>query len=179
MLHLLDSNVLITANDTYYELARIRPFWNWILAQARRNVVKIPQEILDEITPADEEFRLWLAANRTDLSISEVHNPSLIESVLLNGYGFNLADLDDTTTLEQTNDAILIAYAMTHRSDRCVVTLEGIQTPNDNLPKPQNRKIPLVCHQLGVSCLDTFGLIRELDFRIPLPPDFRDTSATS
>jgi len=88
MLYLLDSNVLITANDTYYELERIRPFWDWIHAEAKRNVVKMPQEMLDEITPASEDFRLWLATNLADLSIPEVPRPSLVESVLLNGYGF-------------------------------------------------------------------------------------------
>jgi hypothetical protein len=167
MLYLLDSNVLITANDTYYELERIRPFWDWICAEAKRNVVKIPQEMWDEITPASEDFLLWLSANQVDLAIDEVQSPSLVESVLLNGYGFNQSDLDDIATIEQTNDAILIAYALADRSNRCVVTLEGVQSPDAHLPKPENRKIPLVCHRLGVTCINTFDLIRQLDFRIP------------
>lgn len=167
MLYLLDSNVLITANDTYYELERIRPFWNWIRAEAKRNVIKIPQEVWDEITPASEDFRLWLSANQGDLAIHEVRSPSLVESVLLNGYGFNRSDVDDITTVEQTNDAILIAYALADRCNRCVVTLEGVQNPDARLPMPHNRKIPLVCRRMGVTCIDTFDLIRELDFRIP------------
>jgi len=167
MLYLLDSNVLITANDTYYELDRFQPFWDWIRAEAKRNVVKIPQEILDEISPASEDFRIWLATNHAVLSSHEVHSPTLEESVLLNGYGFNESDLDDVATVEQTNDAILIAYALADQSNRCVVTLEGVQSPYAQLPKPRNRKIPLVCHLLGVACINTFDLIRELDFRIP------------
>ena len=121
MLYLLDSNVLITANDTYYELDRFQPFWDWIRAEAKRNVVKIPQEILDEISPASEDFRIWLATNHADLSIHEVHSPTLEESVLLNGYGFNESDLDDVATVEQTNDAILIAYCAcrSEQSLRC------------------------------------------------------------
>ena len=168
MLYLLDSNVLITANDTYYELDRIRPFWDWIHAEAKRNVVKMPQEILEEITPASEDFRLWLAANLADLSIYEAVEPSLVESVLLHGYEFAQSDLDDIATVEHNKDAILIAYALAEKNNRCVVTLEGIQSPNGSLPKPQKRKIPLVCHKLGITCLDTFDLIRELDFRITL-----------
>ncbi len=180
MLYLLDSNVLITANDTYYELERIRPFWDWIRAEAKRNVVKIPREMWDEIRPASEDFRLWLSANQVDLAIDEVHSPSLVESVLLNGYGFNRSDVDDIATIEQTNDAILIAYALANRSNRCIVTLEGVQSPDaPHLPKPQNRKIPLVCRRLGVRCIDTFELIRELDFRIPLSPNLGDRSPTS
>ena len=179
MLYLLDSNVLITANDTYYELERIRPFWDWIRAEAKRSVVKIPQEMWDEITPASEDFRLWLSSSHVDLAIKEVHSPSLVETVLLNGYGFNPSDLDDIATVELTNDAILIAYALADKINRSVVTLEGVQSPVGNLPKPQNRKIPLVCRRLGVTCIDTFELIRELDFRIPLSPSPGDTSATS
>lgn len=179
MLYILDSNVLITANDSYYELERIRQFWDWIRAESKRNVVKIPKEMLDEITPASEEFMLWILAYQVELAIYEAQSPSIIESVLLNGYGFNQADIDDIATIEQTNDAILIAYALADKSNRCVVTLEGIQSPNTNLPKPQNRKIPLVCRQLGVRCIDTFDLIRELDFRIPLSANFRDTIAST
>ncbi len=168
MLYLLDSNVLITANDTYYELERIRPFWDWIHAEAKRNVVKMPQEMLDEITPASEDFRLWLATNLADLSIPEVPRPSLVQSVLLNGYGYAQLDVDDIATVEQNRDAILIAYALADSSNRCVVTLEGVQSPGGGTPRPKNRKIPFACHRLGVSCCDTFDLIRELDFRIPL-----------
>ncbi len=162
MLYLLDSNVLITANATYYELKRIRPFWDWILSEAKRNVIKMPQEILDEIIPAHEDFGLWLETNLADFA-----KPSLVEAVLLDGFGFSQSDLDDIATVEHNKDAILIAYALADKSNRCVVTLEGIQNPAASLPKPQNRKIPLVCHQLGIPCLNTFALIRELDFRIP------------
>ena len=152
MLYLLDSNVLITANDTYYELERIRPFWDWICAVAKRNVVKIPQEMWDEITPASKDFRLWLSANQEYLAIHEVPSPSLVESVLLKGYGFNRSDLDDITTAEQTNDAILIAYALADRNNRCVVTLEGIQRPDARLPKPFHaERYALVCHRLGIT----------------------------
>ena len=179
MLYLLDSNVLITANDTYYELERIRQFWDWIRSEAKRNVVKIPQEVWDEITPASDHFRFWLSENQADLAIHEIRSSSLVESVLLNGYGFNRFDLDDIATVEQTNDAILIAYALVDRSNRCVVTLEGVQSPDTRLPKPQNRKIPLVCRRLGVTCIDTFDLIRELDFRIPLSPSPEVTNAIS
>ena len=167
MLYLLDSNVLITANDTYYEFDRFQPFWDWIRAEAKRNVVKIPQEILDEISPASEDFRIWLAAIHADISIHEEYSQSLVESVLLNGYGFDQSDFDDVATVEQTNDAILIAYALADKSNRCVVTLEGAQSPYTQLPKPQNRKIPLGCHRLSVACINTFDLIRVLDFRIP------------
>ena len=48
MLYLLDSNVLITANATYYECGRIPQFWEWIAQEAMRNIVKLPVEILRE-----------------------------------------------------------------------------------------------------------------------------------
>ena len=167
MRYLLDSNVLITANDTYYEIGRIRQFWDWILAEANRSVVNLPEEILSEISPANEDFRRWLEVNRPELSIAEARPRSLVESVLTQGYGYSLANLANADSIANTRDALLIAYALVDVNERCVVTLEAVQSSVGSLPMPRNRKIPLVCHRLGIRCIDTFDLIRELDFRIP------------
>lgn len=49
MLYLLDANVLITANNTYYPLDQIPEFWSWVHHQAISNRIKIPREIMEEI----------------------------------------------------------------------------------------------------------------------------------
>lgn len=36
MLYLLDANVLITANNSYYEIGRVDEFWDWLSTLARR-----------------------------------------------------------------------------------------------------------------------------------------------
>ena len=55
MLYLLDANVLITAQQTYYARDQIPEFWDWLLDQAQNNHVKLPYEILHEITAGQKD----------------------------------------------------------------------------------------------------------------------------
>jgi hypothetical protein len=43
VLYLLDANVLITANSTYYPLDQIPEFWSWVHHQGNANRLKIPR----------------------------------------------------------------------------------------------------------------------------------------
>jgi hypothetical protein len=52
----------------------------------------------------------------------------------------------------------LIAYALARAEERCVVTVE-VSKPSK---KRQNRKIPDVCGDFGVRCLDPFQAYRYL-----------------
>jgi hypothetical protein len=49
VLYLLDANILITANNSYYPLDQVPEFWSWIQYQGESGNVKIPLEILEEI----------------------------------------------------------------------------------------------------------------------------------
>ena len=174
MLYLLDANVLIEANGDYYPQDRIPQFWLWLARMAQRDIVKAPPVILDEITPneSDEPFTGWFNQNRRDLQFDEPPSSSMLNRVFLEGYGFaQNADLRQSALAR--NDAQLISYALTDPAARKVVTMEARQSPHETLPLPRNRKIPLVCRLLGIPCINTFELIRELDFRIPL----RDTAS--
>lgn len=171
MQYLLDANVLITANSSYYEIERIPHFWDWIAKQASLNVVKLPEEMMSEVTPnkQDNLFLQWLASNKSALTLEREQVQPYLEFVLQRGYGIDDANpADEGFAFDNTNDAFLIAYALADQGGRRVVTLEGVQQTSDQLPLPRKRKIPLVCRILGVSCINTFDLIRELNFRIPL-----------
>ena len=168
-LYLLDSSVLITANASYYEYGRIPHFWEWISRRARDGVIKIPIPVLNEITPSkkDPNFLAWLNANIPDLSFTEPLSQTDLVHVLRRGYSYSPSAIAAGDTAQTENDALLVAMALASSSSRCVVTLERPQGSTATLPKPGNRRIPLVCDLLGVKWIDTFDLIRELDFRIP------------
>ena len=169
MQYLLDSNVLITANALYYETGRIPQFWDWISDKAKNGAIKVPDEILREITPSDNDqaFKSWMTENSSKLKLVEESNNLDVFQVLSKGYGFDPDTLREGVSVENTNDAILVAYAFSANGSRCIVTLEAEQTVHGPLPSPANRKIPLVCDLLGVPHINTFDLIRKLDFRIP------------
>ena len=181
MQYLLDANVLITANNQYYEIERIPHFWEWIAELAGLGIIKLPEEMMREITPGKQysAFLDWLANNRIALTLNREQIQPYLNIVFQRGYG--ISESDQATagfTESNANDAVLIAYALADSANRIVVTLESVQETGEQLPIPRRRKIPLVCRQLGVECIDTFKLIRELDFRIPLSPNLGDISAT-
>jgi hypothetical protein len=54
----------------------------------------------------------------------------------------------------------LIAAALSDAANRCVATAE-VSKPTTTRT---NRRVPDVCNTLGVQWMDSFGLIRALDF---------------
>lgn len=159
MLYLLDANVLITAHNTYYPIARVPQFWEWIIDNAENGRIKIPYEILGELEAGKKEDELfkWVKKNKKTLLLDENVDILLVNKVIEQGYA---KDLTDDETHKLGCDPFLIAYAMAE-SGRCVVTLEASKPS----AKRANRRIPDVCKQLNIRCIDTFAMLRELDFR--------------
>lgn len=159
MLYLLDANVLITAHNTYYPIERVPQFWEWIIDNAENGRIKIPYEILKELEAGTRKDTLseWVKTNRKTLLLDEDVDKLFVNKIIEQGYA---SDLTDDETHKLGRDPFLIAYAMAE-SDRCVVTLET------SSPRKQraNRKIPDVCDQLNIRCIDTFAMLRALDFR--------------
>jgi len=70
------------------------------------------------------------------------------------------AALSDDEIEQIGRDPFLIAYALALPADRCVVTTEVSRPTLER----QNRRIPDVCASLGVTCCDTFAMLRALRF---------------
>lgn len=161
MLYLLDANVLIDANNFYYPIDRVPEFWDWILANAANNLIKMPVEIVEEVSNGrkDDELVMWIKDkdNRGVLQFDEEVDLLLVQQVVDDGYA---DDLKDDEVGQLGRDPFLIAYALLKPGDRCVVTTETSKPSW----KRQNRKIPDVCNTLGVPCCNTFDLNRELGF---------------
>ena len=158
-LYLLDANVLIDAKRHYYPLDMVPEFWEWLVHMAQRGTIKVPQEVYDKITDGNQDdLANWLKSNKSDLLFAEEVDTEIIKRVIEQGYSPDLAESD----VEKLNeDPFLIAYALVDKEHRRVVTTE-VSRPSR---VGANRHIPDVCRDLGVSCCNTFTLLRELDFR--------------
>ncbi len=186
MLYLLDTSVLIDAKNKYYPIDRIPHFWGWLLLHSQAGNLKLPPQVIEEVlgreTPDDmpaDDLAEWVALNRTALELpEELGRENLIRTYDL-GYGTPLSNVPISGLISEPADPFLVAYALDSPRSRRVVTMENVQFAGTTLPKPANRRIPLVCRLLGVTCINTFDLIRELDFRIPLSANFRDTIAST
>lgn len=159
-MYLLDANTLIRANATYYPIARIPHYWDWLIQQGRNGVAKLPNEIADEITAGRDAVADWLKDKeaRDALRLEEAVDVSLVRRVVSQGYA---SDLNDAELAKIGRDPFLVAYGLAGEG-RTVVTNEN------RAPKKQrhNRKVPDVCETMGVRWLTAFGFYEEADFRI-------------
>ena len=160
-LYLLDANVLIRADADYYPVDRVPPFWNWLLGKAAAGVVKMPQQIYEEVVDARSTLGPWLRRQdvREALVLAERTNVHLLQQVMDIGYA---PDLDDVGLLKIGQDPFLVAAAVIGRPDRVVVTRE-VSRPS---AQGANRKVPDVCRAFAVEAISDFEAWRRLDFRL-------------
>jgi hypothetical protein len=165
MLYLLDANVLITANNTYYPIDTVPEFWEWIVHQAAAGTIKMPVETWEEIRDGstdEEKDQLFAWATNDDVKAALVLQEEVVEAHVANCITAGYApDLTDDELLQIGRDPFLIAHAMASPSDRCVVTTE-VSAPSKTR---QNRRVPDVCSTMGVQCCDTFAMLRALGFK--------------
>jgi hypothetical protein len=160
VLYLLDANVLITAHNSYYPIDRVPEFWGWLAHVCSEEHAKVPIELYEEITDGNDALADWArdGDNRSALLLDEVVDVALVSRVVEEGYA---PDLTDDEVEKIGRDPFLISYALAFLDQRCIVTTE--------VSKPKrvraNRHIPDVCASMGVQCIDSFQLLRALDFR--------------
>ena len=161
MLYILDANVLIDANRDYYPIQRVPEFWDWMFEMGSHELIKVPEEIYEEIvTPPSrrpDELAEWLKVHKDTMVLDDQVSQVLVARVVEQGYA---QDLTDEEIEKVGRDPFLVAYALADIPARCVVTTE--------ISKPcrirANRRLPDVCRSLEVSCIHTFELIRNLNF---------------
>jgi hypothetical protein len=163
MLYLLDANVLITANSTYYPLDQIPEFWSWVHYQAASNQMKIPREIMEEIKAGgkdDDPLLDWICTDEIAVSLLLVEDvdAALVQHVVSAGYA---PDLRDDEVEKMGRDPFLIAYALADPANRTVVTTE-VSRPS---AQRANRRVPDVCAAVGVMSCGPFTLNKALGFR--------------
>lgn len=165
MLYLLDANTLITAKNLYFEIDRVPEYWAWLVFQGESGKIKIPIEVYEEFkdtkNTAGRKDRLaeWAeqAGVKSALLLEEEADPDLVARVTYGGYLPNPTDQD---IQKMGRDPFLISYALRDIENRVVVTTEVSKPTRQG----SNRHVPDVCKTFEIRCIDSFTLIRELDF---------------
>jgi hypothetical protein len=159
MLFLLDANVLVDAGRDYYPIDRVPEFWDWLQFEGKTGLVKVPEEIYEEVILGRDPVAAWLKKDdvKRALLFEEEVDPALVSQVVEVGYA---ADLTQVEVEAIGRDPFLIAYAMAAPGDRCVVTTEGSKPGR----KRHNRHIPDICAGFGLNVCHTFEMVRRLDF---------------
>ncbi|TVQ22667.1 MAG: DUF4411 family protein [Spirochaetaceae bacterium] len=157
----LDANVFMEAWNFTYPPRIFRPLWELIAVHADQMVLIRP--VFEEIEPISSSDRQLSREQRA----AKYPVRTWIEDT-----GFNIPDIDETVSnlsirLERSYEIIpeskgagqvditLIAYAKI--AGGIVVTMEAVQ--HQAPAKRSNYKIPLVCSEEGVACIDFVQLL--------------------
>ena len=159
MTYLLDANVLIDAARDYYSNYMVPEYWDWLIHQIKKGIVKIPPPIIDEILVGNKsDFVVqFIKSHKSDILLNvDINNQSI--QIVNDQYKQNGQDLNEDDYNKIGQDYLLIAYAL--QSGHSIVTCE-VSVPSK---KGKNRKIPNVCDSLKIKCLHPYALHRELKF---------------
>ncbi len=164
----IDANVFLTTWYISYPPHILGPLWDSITES--KDSIEIIKPVFDEIEPISAQdikqsidkkkgkypLRMWLESVGFPIPVidDDVNHLSLL---LEREY-----EVSPLTKGANQIDITLIAYAKVYNN--IVVTLEA---PQPNKPgKKSNYKIPLICKEKDVKCVDFIKMLNELDISI-------------
>lgn len=164
----VDANIFITAWGVSYPIEVFLSLWGQ-LAESKDEIILIKPIFveIDPIPSADNKLtvdkkrekyplRMWLQENDfVETPVNDNISPVSLE--LEKEY-----EINDVSKGAGQKDITLIAYAKI--MNKTVVTLEAIQTQRPG--KKCNYKIPLICDEQNVRCIDFVSMLKELSIRI-------------
>lgn len=159
-IYCIDANVLIQAWQKYYSPDFCPDYWDILNELGKQSRIFIPEEVKNEIVVPDtsdkteDDLSKWLKR-----STIPIHKPT--ENVIACWKKILQTDpshrlLVDNIKGRSVADPWLIAYAMD--TDSTVVTKENI----DSAMNSKRVKIPNVCKNMDVRCIDDFEFIKEI-----------------
>lgn len=165
MLYLLDANTLIDAKRDYYPLNSVPEFWEWLVFYGQKGIIKIPIEVYEEFSDTKDkdgqkdELAIWSEQSEVKeaLLFIEEAEQDLVARITYGGYVTNPTD-DELVRIGR--DPFLLSYALKDLKKRCIVSTE-VSKPSK---KGANRKVPDVCNDFNIRCINNFQMFRELNF---------------
>lgn len=162
MRYLLDSNTYIEAKNRYYGMDICPAYWEWLEIQFNSGAVASIDAIGKELKDGNDELAQWAKdhANHFIKNDDEATQTNFAEIVTYVANGdFNPANRDSFLAKA---DPWIIAKAKTIGAT--LVTHETLLAPNT-----KKVKVPYICNQFGVPCVNTFQFLRELEAKFVLP----------
>lgn len=162
MAYLLDANVFLAAKNLHYGFDFCPAFWEWLITQNAGGRVFSIERVGDELTVGDDALADW-AADRGDGFFLKPDAGMLQATGALSTWVTSARYTPAAqSTFFSAADYYLVATALA--KGWTVVTHEvAAQTPN-------KVKIPNACIEVGVKCVNPFGMLRMERARFVLGP---------
>lgn len=161
--YILDTNVFLTAAESYYAFDIAPGFWEALALGARTGRVSSIDRVLEEIQRKEDAVAEWVRSVFVDAFAST------LQADVVAAYGEVVRWVESQAQYRDYAragfasgaDGWLIAYA--RAKDCTIVTLERLD------PLSRSRvPIPNVCRQFGVPYISTFPMLRNLKVRFGL-----------
>lgn len=154
MIYLLDANTYIEAKNSYYSMDFCPAYWAWLDNQFANGVAGSIDMIGRELRDGNDELAEWVKARKgqfiaNDDDVTQAAFVQIIEYVM--AQNFNPANRDNFLAKA---DPWLIAKAMSIGA--IVVTHESLVSE-----ATKKVKVPNICKQFGVQCINTFEFLRQ------------------
>ena len=144
----IDTSGLITSWQITHNPKNHPSFWDKLDVLISKHELRASEEVLEDLSKKDDEVYKW-AKSRPDMLVPLYEDIQLAVKALMKIY----PRIIDSRRNRSGSDPWVIALAQVQ--DLTVITFEK---PMNNLDKP---KIPDVCNELKIRCIDMHDLIRE------------------
>lgn len=155
MKYLLDANTYIQAKNQYYGMDICPAYWNWLDIQFHLGTIASVNMIARELKDGNDELAEWVKArpahfiSNDDIDTQKFFS-QIVQTVMAGDY--NLANRDNFLAKA---DPWIIAKAKSIGAT--VVTHESLVATNT-----KKVKVPNICNQFSVPCINTFQFLRQL-----------------
>lgn len=161
MRYLLDANTYIQAKNQYYGIDICPAYWDWLDLQFEQGMIASVDMIGRELKDGDDELAEWAKARpdhfiKNDDAETQKVFAQVVQSVMAGDY--NPGNRDNFLAKA---DPWVIAKAKSIGAT--VVTNEAFVDTN-----ARKVKVPNICKQFDVPCLNTFQFLRELKAKFVL-----------
>jgi hypothetical protein len=159
-IYCIDANVLIQSWQKYYSPDLCPDYWNILNELGKQQLIFIPEEVKNEIVVADnpdkteDDLSKWL--KRSSIPINKPTENVIACWKKILGADPTHKLLVDNIKGRSLADPWLIAHAMDMKAT--VVTKENVESAMNS----KRIKIPNVCQNMGVRCIDDFAFIKEI-----------------
>ncbi|MFN3605354.1 MAG: DUF4411 family protein [Leptonema sp. (in: bacteria)] len=164
--YVIDSNIFIEASRRYYSFDFGTKFWDFLEKKAKEGIVCSIDKVLKEIQKGDKKdpLRQWAEKNFIKFFNSTENEDVLqpykeIVNYVNNQKNQYTENAIDEFLQEDNADAWIISYAK--YKNLIVVTHEKY---NPDVKKKV--LIPNICEEFKIEYIDTFGMLRDLKFKL-------------
>ena len=161
MKYLLDANTYIQAKNFYYGMDICPAYWDWLDQQFELGIVASVDMIGKELKDGNDELAEWVKARPAHFIPNDDDGTQSVFAQIAQAVAAGDYTAGSRDSFLDKADPWIIAKAKT--LDAIVVTHESLLAQNT-----RKVKVPNICQQFHVPCLNTFQFLRALSARFVL-----------